>query len=288
MLSSPKVLVFDSGLGGLTVYAELLKALPDAHYVYVADDAAFPYGRLAPDVLIARVDAVMNRLIKRFRPDIVVIACNTASTICLPSLRAHYDMPFVGTVPAVKPAALLSKTRIISILGTPGTVSREYTHDLIIAHAADCRVSLVGAPNLARYAEGFLRGEAMSDAAVLAEILPCFKEKEGVRTDAIALACTHYPLLLDIYKRIAPWEVIWVDPAPAIARRMTNLLSSSDKEAQAALSTSGKAYFTAGNTAIASSLQRTLAGYGLLFDKDDPFEDSFQHPHTSGLASMRS
>ncbi len=221
---SPTILVFDSGLGGLTVHAEIVKAVPDAHMIYVADDAAFPYGRLTPEVCTNRVVEVIGTMLARHHPTLVVIACNTASTVALPALRAAYAVPFVGTVPAVKPAAALSRSRMISILGTPGTVSREYTHDLIIEHAADCRVSLVGAPNLARLAEAYLRGGAVSDAEVLAEIAPCFKEKDGARTDAIALACTHYPLLLDVYRRIAPWDVTWVDPAPAIARRVVNLL----------------------------------------------------------------
>jgi glutamate racemase len=220
----PTILIFDSGLGGLTVHAEIVNALRNARYIYIADDAAFPYGRLSPEVCAARVVEVIGHAITRFSPDIAVIACNTASTVALPALRAAYAIPFVGTVPAVKPAAALSQSRMISILGTPGTVSREYTHDLIIQHAADCRVSLVGAPNLARLAEAHLRGEAVSDTDVLAEIAPCFKQKDGARTDAIALACTHYPLLLDIYRRVAPWEVIWVDPAPAIARRVMTLL----------------------------------------------------------------
>ncbi len=224
MADAPTILVFDSGLGGLTVHAEIARALPDACYVYVADDAAFPYGRLTADACAARVVAVVGAAIERCRPDIVVIACNTASTVALPALRAAFAGPFVGTVPAVKPAAALSQTRIISILGTPGTVSREYTHDLIIAHAADCRVTLVGAPDLASLAEAYLRGENVSEADVLREIAPCFREKDGMRTDAVALACTHYPLLLDVYRRVAPWEVIWVDPAPAVARRVVDLL----------------------------------------------------------------
>jgi glutamate racemase len=219
-----RILVFDSGLGGLTVHAEVAKLLPEAEYAYVADDAAFPYGDLSAKACAARVVYVIGRAIDRFRPDICVIACNTASTVALPDLRATFQLPFVGTVPAVKPAAERSRTRTISILGTPGTVSREYTHDLIIQHAADCRVTLVGAGNLARLAEQHLRGEPVEDRDVLAEIEPCFREKDGVRTDAVALACTHYPLLLDVYRRIAPWEVAWIDPAPAIARRVAQVL----------------------------------------------------------------
>jgi len=243
------ILVFDSGLGGLTVHAEIMRRMPHAHCIYIADDAAFPYGALPSDQLIHRVHSVMQPAIETFTPDIVVIACNTASTICLPSLRGAFSSPFVGTVPAVKPAAAISRTRTISVLGTPGTVTREYTHDLIIAHAADCRVTLVGAPNLATLAEAYLRGESVSDKAVLAEILPCFKERDGMKTDAIALACTHYPLLMDVYRRVAPWEVAWIDPAPAIAKQVETVLARQmvcPEQGEAHHFLSGLACFTSG------------------------------------------
>jgi glutamate racemase len=259
-ISAPTILVFDSGLGGLSVHAELVKAIPDARYIYGADDAAFPYGNLPPDILNSRVNQVMAELIAWFQPDLVVVACNTASTICLPSLRKTFALPFVGTVPAVKPAAALSRTKTLSILGTPGTVSRDYTHDLIIQHAADCRVTLVGAPNLAGLVEAYLRGEAVSDAAVLAEILPCFREKEGLRTDTIALACTHYPLLIEAYRRVAPWPVDWVDPAPAIARRVASLIAgTSNYSVEGQQKHIGKACFTSGKTVtpvLAKALER--------------------------------
>src|SRR3712207_2885307 len=119
----PTILVFDSGVGGLTVFSELAKARPDARFVYAADDAAFPYGRLTEDELVARVVAVMDRLIARHAPDLVLIACHTASTLVLPLLRQHFPIPFVGTVPAVKPAAALSRSRRIAVLATPGTVA---------------------------------------------------------------------------------------------------------------------------------------------------------------------
>src|SRR5919205_443666 len=149
----PTILVFDSGLGGLTVFAEVARARPDARFVYAADDAGFPYGRLDEDTLVARVLAVMERLVARHAPDLVVVACNTASTLLLPHLRQRFDMPFVGTVPAIKPAAGLSKSKRVSILGTPGTVARDYTRDLIHTYAGDCRVTLVGAKRLAALAE---------------------------------------------------------------------------------------------------------------------------------------
>ena len=142
-----RVLVFDSGLGGLTVFARIAAARPDLDLVYAADDAFFPYGALGEAALVERVRAVMGELIDRYAPDVAVIACNTASTLVLPPLRAAYrDLPFVGTVPAIKPAAKASKTRMVSVLATPGTVARDYTRVLVRDFAADCEVTLVGAP----------------------------------------------------------------------------------------------------------------------------------------------
>jgi glutamate racemase len=222
----PTILVFDSGLGGLTVFAEALKARPDARFVYAADDAAFPYGRLTPETLVVRVIGVMSRLIEVHAPDLVVVACNTASTLVLPHLRERFRMPFVGTVPAIKPAAQLSRSKRITVLATPGTVARDYTRDLVETYAADCRVTLVGSRLLAGYAEAELAGSPVPDAAIAAELAPCFVAEEAERTDVIALACTHYPLLLPRLRSLAPWPVTWVDPAPAIARRVVQLIGS--------------------------------------------------------------
>jgi glutamate racemase len=242
---SPLILVYDSGLGGLTVHAEIVKARPDARYLYIADDAAFPYGALSPDQLAARAEAVVGLAIQRYRPDIAVVACNTASTVVLPALRARFAIPFVGTVPGIKPAAEHSRSGMIAVLATPGTVSRDYTHDLIIRHAPDVRVTLVGSTRLAGMAEASLRGEPVADADLRAEILPCFREKDGARTDVIALGCTHYPLLVDAFRRLAPWPVEWLDPAPAIARRVVHFIgeaaSPARQERQPAVFTSGQA-----------------------------------------------
>lgn len=222
---SPHVLVFDSGLGGLTVYDEIVRLRPDADYTYVADDGGFPYGRLSEAAVIARVGEVMARLIGAAHPDMVVVACNTASTLVLPSLRAAYpDLPFVGTVPAIKPAALASASGLISVLATPGTVARDYTHDLVRTYAAHCAVTLVGSRTLANCAEAFMQGEAPDRAAIAAEIAPCFVQADGRRTDCVVLACTHYPLLLRLFDELAPWPVTWIDPAPAIARRVDHVL----------------------------------------------------------------
>ncbi|MCB5176580.1 MULTISPECIES: glutamate racemase [Microvirga] len=220
----PTILLFDSGLGGLTVFAEVLKARPDARFVYAADDAAFPYGRLSEQALVARVLAVMDRLIGLYDPELVVIACNTASTLVLPHLRARFATPFVGTVPAIKPAALATRSGHVTVLATPGTVARDYTRDLIETYAAGCRVKLVGSRRLAGFAEAELAGAPVSDEELLEELAPCFVEDEAGRTDVIALGCTHYPLLLSRFEKLARWPVTWIDPAPAIARRVVQLI----------------------------------------------------------------
>jgi len=224
---APKILVFDSGLGGLTVLSELTAALASADYVYAADDAAFPYGGLTDEALVSRVLAVIGRLIGRERPDLVVVACNTASTLALPALRAHFDLPFVGTVPAIKPAVAATRSGLVTVLATPGTVRREHTRTMIDAFAGGAQVTLVGAPNLAAFAEAELRGAPVAEATLAAEIAPCFVEASGRRTDTVALACTHFPLLTRRFERLAPWPVEWIDPAPAVAKRAVALVGQS-------------------------------------------------------------
>jgi glutamate racemase len=242
MAARQTILVFDSGLGGLTVHREVAAVRPDADFLYVADDAAFPYGALAEPALAERVTALLGELIEAHRPDLVVIACNTASTIVLPRLRKEFALPFVGTVPAIKPACAASVTKRVSVLGTEATVQREYTRALIRDYAQDCAVTLVGAKALAGYAEAELHGAPVGDAALRTEIAPAFRD-DGARTDTIVLACTHYPLLLDRLRQLAPWPVNFIDPAPAIARRVADLLgpaSSRETGITRAIFTSGR------------------------------------------------
>lgn len=224
---APTILVFDSGLGGLTVFREIVKLRPGARYVYVADDAYFPYGQHTEDEIIARVVPLVGDLIAKHIPDLVVIACNTASTLVMTHLREAYSVPFVGTVPAIKPACASSTTKRVSVLGTKGTVKREYTKKLIADFAQGCDVTLVGAANLASLAEAALRGERVCDDAIAAEIAPCFLNGDA-KTDTVVLACTHYPLLIDQMVAQAPWAVNWIDPAPAIARRVSDLLGAAN------------------------------------------------------------
>ena len=218
------ILVFDSGVGGLTVFREIAAVRPDARFVYVADDAGFPYGNQPEAALIARIIDVIGAAIAEYAPDLVVVACNTASTLALAELRARFAVPFVGTVPAIKPACAQSLSKRIAVLGTQATVSREYTRALIREFAAGCEVALIGSSHLATYAEAELAGTPVADAAIAAEIAGCFVEKENRRTDTVVLACTHYPLLLARFRELAPWPAEWLDPAPAIARRVADLM----------------------------------------------------------------
>ncbi|MGJ0510395.1 MAG: glutamate racemase [Methylocystis sp.] len=264
MTRPPKLLVFDSGLGGLTVFAEIIKLRPGADYVYCADDAGFPYGSWSEPELVARVMGVMDRLIAEHAPDMVVIACNTASTLVLPHLRDRWPaLPFVGTVPAIKPAAERSRSHLISVLGTPGTVARDYTQNLIAQFAGHCRVTLVGSATLARIAETLMQGGGVCDEDIAAEIAPCFVETDGRRTDAVVLACTHYPLLVEDFRRLAPWPVDWIDPAPAIARRADQLLREKAFEEAFAATGGARAVFTSGKRPDAH-LRATLARFGLV------------------------
>ncbi|MDP8920419.1 MAG: glutamate racemase [Pseudomonadota bacterium] len=257
----PTILVFDSGLGGLTVFSEVLKARPDARFVYAADDAGFPYGRLSETVLATRVLDVMERLIGLHDPDLVIIACNTASTIVLPHLRERFSVPFIGTVPAIKPAAQTTKTGYVTLLATPGTVARDYIRDLVETYAAGCKVNLVGSRRLAGIAEAEMAGEPVPDDELMAELQPCFVADEGGRTDVVALACTHYPLLLPRFQALAPWPVNWIDPAPAIARRVTQLIGS-PVPGHEADENEAMAVFTSG-AGISAALRGALLDKGL-------------------------
>jgi glutamate racemase len=255
---APTILVFDSGLGGLTVFRAVTAARPDAAYVYVADDAGFPYGNQPEGALIARIIDVVGQAIAQHAPDLVVVACNTASTLALKDLRARFSVPFVGTVPAIKPACAQSASKRIAVLGTQATVGREYTRALIREFSAGCDVALVGSPRLASYAEAELAGQPVADAAIKTEIDGCFVDADNRRTDTVVLACTHYPLLIDRFRGVAPWPVDWLDPAPAIARRVADLLRATPP---AVSGPPPKIVFTSGRTP-SPVLAAALAGYG--------------------------
>jgi len=259
IMRSPGILVFDSGVGGLTVFREIARTRPDARLIYAADDALFPYGKVPEEMLIARVVALMEQLIAAHSPDLIVVACNTASVQVLPALRGRFHLPFIGTVPAIKPACAASQSKRVSVLGTEATVAREYTHALIRNFGHGCDLTLVGSARLAALAEAALSGEPVDDAAIRAEIEPCFVTDGTERTDTIVLACTHYPLLLDRFERLAPWPVRWIDPAPAIARRVVELVGPASDAPPPA---QPKALFTSGRKP-SRDLVAALADFGL-------------------------
>lgn len=217
------ILVFDSGVGGLSVLAEIDKRLPLAPIVYAADNAGYPYGTKSEAEIASRVPALLGRLAERYQPRIIVIACNTASTIALAHVRSALDLPVVGTVPAIKPAALASKTRTIGVLGTEATVRQPYVDRLVAEHAADCRVIRYGSAALVDLAEAKLRGEAPQDGAIAAIMAGLFGQHGGEEIDAVVLACTHFPLLREEIAAASPRGVALVDSGEGIARRTEHL-----------------------------------------------------------------
>jgi glutamate racemase len=254
------ILVFDSGLGGLTVFREIAKTRPDARYTYIADDAFFPYGAHSEATLVDRVCTLMGELIAAHRPDLVVLACNTASTLVLPHLRERFTIAFVGTVPAIKPACVRSRSKRVTVLGTEATVSREYTRALIREFSNGSEVALVGSAHLAQFAEAELAGTPVADCLIAREIAPCFRNDGERRTDTIVLACTHYPLLLDRLERLAPWPVSFIDPAPAIARRVADLAGPASSGSEAPIA--ARAVFTSGQPP-SKQLRAALARFGI-------------------------
>ncbi len=219
MNASSPILFFDSGVGGLSVLGPTRALLPNAPIVYAADSAGFPYGRRSEAEIASRVPALLGRLVERFQPRLAVIACNTASTIALDHVRSALDLPVVGTVPAVKPAAEMSKSRVIGVLGTEATVRQPYVDDLAAKFASDCTILRHGSPELVELAEAKLAGETVTVEAVRNAVQPIFSAPGGERMDTMVLACTHFPLLGDELREAFP-AIRFIDGGPGIARRI--------------------------------------------------------------------
>jgi glutamate racemase len=258
MIDAP-ILVFDSGVGGLSVLAPIRAALPLAPIVYVADNAGFPYGSKGEAEIAARVPALLGRLTERYRPRLIVIACNTASTIALAHVRAALDVPVVGTVPAIKPAAEMTDTKVIGVLGTPATVRQAYVDNLAREFAANCTVLRHGTSELAGMAEAKLRGEAVPADAYAAVMAGLTAQPGGERMDVVVLACTHFPLVVDELAAAAGRPLRFVDGAQGIARRTAHLLA--DTRWPATL-LPGLAVFTRCDEK-AEALRPALARFGL-------------------------
>ena len=219
MIPAAPILFFDSGVGGLSVLGPTRALLLTAPIFYVADSAGYPYGTKSDAELAQRLPALLRRLVERLSPRLVVIACNTASTIALDHVRAALDIPVVGTVPAIKPAALLSKTRVLGVLGTEATVRQPYVDDLASRFAADCTVIRHGSPELVAIAEAKLNGEPIDQQAIAAAIRPMLDQPYAAEIDTVVLACTHFPLIADELGAAMP-GVTFVDGGPGIARRI--------------------------------------------------------------------
>lgn len=215
-------LIFDSGVGGLTVSAEIRKRLPDLQQTYAADDAFRPYGEKTDAQLKARLPGLLWTLCETAQVDLAVIACNTASTAALGEIRAALDIPVIGVVPAVKPAAGLTKTGRFAILGTPGTVRRDYVNNLIKDFATDKEVVLHGSTRLVTLAEDKLAGRKVDMTALTREVAPLFDKAD---VDTVVLACTHFPLLKEELAAASPPGIQWIDSGEAIARRTETVLA---------------------------------------------------------------
>jgi glutamate racemase len=220
----PHALVFDSGVGGLSVMREIARLLPQLRLTYAADNAAFPYGTKTETELVARVSAVIGALVEATAPDIVVIACNTASTNALAAVRQFLTVPVIGVVPAIKPAAAGSQSRVIGLLGTKATVASAYTAALIEQFADGCTVLTHGSPELVEAAERKLQGLPAGEADIAAAVANLFGQPGGDRLDTIVLGCTHFPLLAEELAAAAPHPVTWMDSGAAIARRVATIL----------------------------------------------------------------
>ncbi len=256
MTPDAPLLFFDSGVGGLSVLGPTRALLPAAPIVYAADSAGFPYGTRTDADLAERVPALLARLVERYQPRLAVIACNTASTIALDQARAALDIPVVGTVPAIKPAAAMSKTRVTAVLGTAATVRQPYVDDLAARFAGDCTVIRHGSPELVALAEAKLAGKAIDPRTITAAVAPMLAHPRGADIDTVVLACTHFPLLADELAAALP-GVVFVDGGPGIARRIVHLTKGQSWPYSAP---PGIAVFTAPPP---PSLTPTLARFGL-------------------------
>lgn len=225
----PTILLYDSGMGGLTIYDAIRQVLPDAHYLYCFDNACFPYSEKSEATLIERAVGIVQKISQIYPLDLVVVACNTASTVVLPALRATFDTPIVGTVPAIKPAAQISQTKTIGLLATKGTVNRPYVDELIEKYAPDCVVEKIGTTDLVEIVEEKER-TGKTDMVRLKKVVEPWLDHSSL--DTIILGCTHFPLVKGELQQLLPKVPFFVDPNNGIAHRVLDLLSQRDVQAE--------------------------------------------------------
>ena len=237
-----KILIFDSGVGGLSIYQAIKAQLPTAEYLYLFDNAYFPYGELDEAFLIERVCELIGYMLEHYQPDIVVIGCNSASTLVLPALRSRFSIPFVGVVPAIKPAALMSKKKKIGLLATPGTISRDYTQLLVDEYAQGCEVVMIGSTSLVQQAENKLHGNAVQ-LDQIQQVMQDWSDKEQC-PDVVVLGCTHFPLLKDELQAVMGEHVEFIDSGNAVARRVADILQYNELKSTKTTGSAGLAICT--------------------------------------------
>ena len=252
------LLFFDSGIGGLSVLKAVKAVLPRAPIVFAADYASFPYGTKAEAEISARVPALIGRLVERYQPRLVIIACNTACTIALNHVRAALDVPVVGTVPAIKPAAETSRTGVIGLLGTAATIRQAYVDQLQANHAPQMRLLRHAAPKLVSAAEAKMRGEYVDTAIYARAMAGLMDQPHGERLDVTVLGCTHFPLIKDELWAAAP-HMRFVDGAAGIARRICHLTANQSWPEKPA----DGIFVTTGEIGALTSLRPALYSLGL-------------------------
>lgn len=258
MDASSPILLFDSGVGGLSVLAELRRALPDAPVIYAADNGGLPYGTKTEAEVAARVCGLLGRMSERFAPRLICIACNTASTIALAMVRDVLAVPIVGTVPAIKPAAEQTRSGVIGLLGTAATIRQPYVDRLTAEFAADKTLLRFAAGELVGAGEAKLRGEAV-DPEIYARAAAGLRDQAGgAAIDTVVLACTHFPLVQDELAAAFGPEVAFVHGAAGIARRIIHVT----KDQTFARSRPDLALFTKDEPSL-TALAPALAAYGL-------------------------
>ncbi|PNK62379.1 MULTISPECIES: glutamate racemase [Pantoea] len=253
----PTVLVFDSGVGGLSVYDEVRQLLPDLHYLYAFDNAGFPYGEKSEEYIVERVVDIVGAIASRHPLSLCIIACNTASTVSLPALRARFGFPVVGVVPAIKPAARLTRNGVVGLLATRATVRRPYTHDLVAQFATSCRIAMLGSAELVELAEQKLHGQTIALEDVRRTVQPWLRMAEP--PDTVVLGCTHFPLLREELQQVLPAGTRLIDSGAAIARRTAWLL---EHESPGARSSQANCAFCTELNGEALQLSPVLQRYG--------------------------
>jgi glutamate racemase len=262
---SANILVFDSGVGGLTLVPHIRHRLPEIHITYLADNALFPYGILEAGQLTDRVVYLIDKLCRKQPIDLVVVGCNSASTLVLPALREKLSIPVVGVVPAIKPAATHSQSKVIGLLATPGTIQREYTDELIAEFAEHCQVIRVGSNALVEAVERQLYGEQV-DPEIYQQLADEFAgHAKGDQLDTVVLACTHFPHAVEQLQTSMPHITHWVDSGEAIARRVEHLLTALPHASKKNKEQS-KAYFTATKNLL--KLKPALQQFGFELDEN--------------------